>query len=144
MSNKDDLDILNSIYKNCKMASECIDDITMKCDNEELKDYIQKQRIHYDNSCEKVEKRILELGGKPEPVPQKDKMWTEMGIALKTAADSSCSNIAKIMYNGTNMGIVDIAQTVNKAKNADEKTIWQAKQLLSAEERYAQGLKGFL
>ena len=145
MSNKkDDLDILNSIYKNCKMASECIDGITEKCRSEELKDYIQKQRMHYDNSIEKVSKRIRELGGEPVEPPRMDKMAAEMGINMKTAVDSSCSNIAKIMYNGTNMGIVDMSETINRAKNADEKTISQAKQLLSAEERYAQGLKGFL
>lgn len=144
MSKNDDLAILNNIYQNCKMASECIDGITEKCSDENLKDYIQKQRMHYDNSIDKVSRRIRELGGEPEEPPKMDKMATEMGINMKTAMDGSCQNIAKIMYNGTNMGIVDMAKTINKAKNADEKTVSQAKDLLSAEERYAGGLKEFL
>lgn len=144
MSKNDDLEILNSIYKNCKMASECIDGITVKCNNEKLKDYIQKQRMHYDNSIEKVTQRIRELGEEPSEPPKKDRMAAEMGINMKTAMDSSCSNIAKIMYKGTNMGIIDMTETLNKAKNADEKTVSQAKQLLSAEERYAGGLKEFM
>lgn len=144
MSKNDDLAILNNIYQNCKMASECIDGITEKCSDENLKDYIQKQRMHYDNSIDKVSRRIRELGGEPEEPPKMDKMAAEMGINMKTAMDGSCQNIAKIMYNGTNMGIVDMAKTINKAKNADEKTVSQAKDLLSAEERYAGGLKVFL
>ena len=144
MSKKDDLAILNNIYQNCKMASECIDGITEKCSDENLKDYIQKQRMHYDNSIDKVSRRIRELGGEPEEPPKTDKMAAEMGINMKTAMDGSRQNIAKIMYNGTNMGIVDMAKTINKAKNADEKTVSQAKDLLSAEERYAGGLKEFL
>lgn len=144
MSRNDDLAILNNIYQNCKMASECIDGITEKCSNENLKDYIQKQRMHYDNSIDKVSQRIRELGGEPEEPPKKDRMAAEMGINMKTAMNSSCQNIAKIMYNGTNMGIVDMAQTINKAKNAGEKTVSQAKELLSAEERYASGLKEYL
>ncbi len=144
MSKNDDLAILNNIYQNCKMASECIDGITEKCSDENLKDYIQKQRMHYDNSIDKVSRRIRELGGEPEEPPKMDKMAAEMGINMKTAMDGSCQNIAKIMYNGTNMGIVDMAKTINKAKNADEKTVSQAKDLLSAEERYAGGLKEFL
>ncbi len=144
MSKIDDLSILNSIYKNCKMASECIDGITEKCSNEGLKGYIQKQRIHYDNSIEKVTERIRELGGEPIEPPKMDKMMAEMGINMKTAMDSSCGNIAKIMYKGTTMGIVDMTETINKAKNAEEKTVSQAKELLSAEERYADGLKEFL
>lgn len=144
MSKKDDLAILNNIYQNCKMASECIDGITEKCSDENLKDYIQKQRMHYDNSIDKVSRRIRELGGEPEEPPKTDKMAAEMGINMKTAMDGSRQNIAKIMYNGTNMGIVDMAKTINKAKNADEKTVSQAKDLLSTEERYASGLKEFL
>ena len=144
MSKNDDLAILNNIYQNCKMASECIDGITEKCSDENLKDYIQKQRMHYDNSIDKVSRRIRELGGEPEEPPKTDKMAAEMGINMKTAMDGSRQNIAKIMYNGTNMGIVDMAKTINKAKNADEKTVSQAKDLLSAEERYAGGLKEFL
>lgn len=144
MSKNDDLAILNNIYQNCKMASECIDGITEKCSDENLKDYIQKQRMHYDNSIDKVSRRIRELGGEPEEPPKTDKMAAEMGINMKTAMDGSRQNIAKIMYNGTNMGIVDMAKTINKAKNADEKTVSQAKDLLSAEERYASGLKEFL
>ncbi len=144
MSKNDDLEILNSIYKNSKMASDCIDSVTEKCDNDKLKEYIQKQRKHYDNSCEKVASQIRELGGEPAEPPKSSQAMAEMGITMKTFTDRSCSNIAKIMYNGTNMGIVDISETVNHAKNADERVISQAKQLLSAEERYADGLKGFL
>lgn len=144
MSKNDDLKILNNIYKNCKMASDSINEITAKCNNEKLKEYIQKQRKHYDNSIEKVASRIREYGEEPVEPPMKDKMAAEMGINMKTAMDSSCSNIAKIMYKGTNMGIIDMAETLNKAKNADDKTISQAKQLLSAEECYAGGLKEFM
>ena len=71
MSKNDDLAILNNIYQNCKMASECIDGITEKCSDENLKDYIQKQRMHYDNSIDKVSRRIRELGGEPEEPPKK-------------------------------------------------------------------------
>lgn len=144
MSEKDDLEILNCIYKNSKMAAECIDTVADKCEDNELREYISKQRTHYNNSCYKVAKQINELGGKPQETPKYTQMMAEMGIDMKTFADRSKNNIAKIMYNGTNMGIVDIAETVNHAKNADEKTVWEAKQLLSAEERYADGLKKFL
>ena len=48
------------------------------------------------------------------------------------------------MYNGTNMGIVDIARTVNRAKDADQQVLDEAERLLSAEEQYADGLKRFL
>lgn len=144
MSKKDNLDILNSIYQNSKMASDCIEKISDKCSDDKLREYIQKQREHYDNSCEKVAKQIKELGGEPSQPPKNQQLMADMGIEMKTMADRSRTNIAKIVYNGTNMGIIDISETVNHAKEADEEIINQANQLLSAEERYAHGLKGFL
>ena len=144
MSKNDDLEILNCIYKNSKMAADCIDDISDKCNDMELLEYIRKQRGHYSNSCEKVAEQIRERGGKLDEPPKMNRFMAEMGIDMKTAFDNSRTNIAKIMYNGTNMGIVDISKTVNHAVKAEDKIISQAKQLLSAEERYADGLKRFL
>ncbi len=144
MSVKDDLTILNCIYKNGKMAADCIDSVADKCPDDKLRDYIRKQRGHYRNSCDTVSRQIRERGGEPTPPPKMEQFMAEMGIDMKTMMDSSRTNIAKLMYNGTNMGIVDIAETVNHAHEADEKIISQAKELLSAEERYADGLKRFL
>ena len=144
MSRDDDLKILNCIYQNSRMAADCIDKVCEKCPDDKLREYISKQRVHYRNSCDKLTKQIRELGTDPEQPPKTDKFMADMGIDMKTMFDDSRTNIAKIMYNGTNMGIVDIAETVNHATEADEKIISQAKQLLSAEERYADGLKRFL
>ena len=100
--------------------------------------------MHYGNNCDKIAKQIRELGTEPVQPPKADQFMADMGIDMKTMFDSSRTNIAKLMYNGTNMGIVDIAETVNHATEAEDKIISQAKQLLSAEERYADGLKRFL
>ena len=144
MSRDDDLKILNCIYQNSRMAADCIDKVYEKCPDDKLREYISKQRVHYRNSCDKLTKQIRELGTDPEQPPKTDQFMADMGIDMKTMFDDSRTNIAKIMYNGTNMGIVDIAETVNHATEADDKIISQAKQLLSAEERYADGLKRFL
>lgn len=144
MSTKDNIDILNSIYKNSRMAADCIDRVAGKCRDDELRDYIGKQRVHYDNSCKKVKQQIIDMGGKVDYPAKTDRVMAGMGITAKTMMDDSRSNIAKLMYDGTNMGIKDIAKTVNHASQADEETVSEAKQLLSAEERYADGLKRFL
>ena len=68
----------------------------------------------------------------------------KMGIDMKTMFDKNDRKAAELMYNGTNMGIVDIARTVNRAKDADQQVLDEAERLLSAEEQYADGLKRFL
>ena len=68
----------------------------------------------------------------------------KMVFDLKTIFYKNDRKAAELMYNGTNMGIVDIARTVNRAKDADQQVLDEAERLLSAEEQYADGLKRFL
>lgn len=144
MSENHDVQILNCIYKNSKMAVESIQKLSDKCDDRELYDYICKQHNKYEENCRSLERQISQLGAKPEQPPAYTTAMASMGIGMKTMMDSSRSNIAKLMYNGTNMGIVDIAETVNRSHNASYGVLKQAENLLSAEERYADGLKQFL
>lgn len=141
---QDNVDILNSIYKNSKMASECIRHVSSTCKNSGFKEYIEKQGRQYEHNCAEIAEEIRSQNGKVEDVPTYEKFMAKMGIDMKTMLDKSDSKAAELMYNGTNMGIVDIARTVNKARNADQKTLDKAEKLLSAEEQYADGLKRFL
>ncbi len=144
MSENHDVKILNCIYKNSKMAAESIKKVSEKCDDPDLYDYICGQQTKYEENCRSLERQISGLGGTPEQPPAYSTAMASMGISMKTAMDHSKTNIAKLMYNGTNMGIIDIAETVNHAHNASDEILKQAENLLSAEEQYADGLKRFL
>lgn len=144
MLHKHDIEIMNCIYKNSRMASECIKQVSEKCDSAELRDYIDHQQAHYEETCKNLKTEIENGGGEVEPVPAMNTAMAKMGINMKTMMDDSQNNLAKLMYNGTNMGIIDIAETVNHCQNAGENTLRKAEQLLSYEEKYADGLKKFL
>lgn len=141
---QDNIDILNSIYKNSRMASECIREVCAQCENGEFKDYIEAQGHRYEQNCNKIAEEIHSEHGEIESVPKYSEFMAKMGIDMKTMFDKSSNKAAELMYNGTNMGIVDIARTVNHAKKADQQILDEAEHLLSAEERYADGLKRFL
>lgn len=126
------------------MASECIKQVSEKCDSEELREYIDHQQAHYEETCKNLKTEIENGGGEVEPVPAMNTAMAKMGIGMKTMMDDSRTNLAKLMYNGTNMGIIDIAETVNHCQSAGESTLRKAEQLLSYEEKYADGLKKFL
>lgn len=144
MSKNDDLEILNCMFKNSKMAADCINAVADKCSNSDLCDYLRKQETRYNSVCSEIENEMRERGSKPANPPTSDTMMAAMGIKMKTMFDGSAENIAKIAYNGTNMGIVDITQTVHRAGGADDKIVQEAQQLLAAEERYANDLKRYL
>lgn len=144
MSDKQNLEILNSIYKNSKMASDSICQVLEQCDDNNLKKYIAKQQKQYEEDYHKTGRRIREIGGTAENPPAMASFMASAGVDMKTMFDKSRQNIAKLMYNGTNMGIVDITRVLNRASDADGAVIEEAKALLKREQNYADGLKKYL
>lgn len=144
MLKKHDIDILNCIYKNSRMASDSIKQVSGKCEDSELRRYIDRQQAHYEETCKELKSEIESAGGEVEEVPMMETAMAHMGISMKAWNDNSRNNLAKMMYKGTNMGIVDIAETVNHCHDASQHTLDTAERLLSREEQYADGLKKFL
>ena len=144
MLQKHDVNILNSIYKNSRMAYDCTEMMNERCKNRELSSYLSAQQRHYAKACNAAKNILAKNGEKVEKVPKSHLKMARMGIRMKTMRNKTASNVAEIMYKGTNMGIIDIAKTVNTSRNAGDTTRILAEKLLSNEERYANGLKRFL
>lgn len=126
------------------MASDSICQVLEHCDDSGLRDYIAKQQKQYEEDYHKTGRQIRELGGTAENPPISADIAAGAGINMKTMFDKSKQNIAKIMFNGTNMGILDITRVVNRATDADCGVTEQAKSLLMREQKYADGLKKYL
>lgn len=144
MLGKNDIEILNTIYKNSRMAYDCTKQVLAKSADTELNDYLKRQMKHYARNCIDVKNTLAKEGHTARPVPAMQSAMAAMGISMKTMRDHTVGNIAELMYNGTNMGIVDIARSVNHSRNASQDTVRNAETLLSEEEKYADGLKKFL
>lgn len=144
MLDKNDAEILNTIYKNSRMAYDSTKQVMAKCRDTELKDYLKRQLHHYAENCRSAASELNTGHAKVEKVPAMQRAMAYMGISMKTMRDRSASNIAELMYDGTNMGIINIARSVNRSSNASDTTIKRAETLLSCEEKYADGLRKFL
>ena len=144
MLQKNDVDILNTICKNSRMAYDSTKQVIGKCRDKELGEYLKSQKNRYADAFTTARKRLEDAGLSPRSVPVMQSAMAQIGIALKTAVNNDRSHIAELMYDGTNMGIIDIARSVNHSSHAAQETISLAKDLLSGEEKYADGLRKFL
>ncbi len=144
MLDKNDAEILNTIYKNSRMAYDSTKQVSAKCRDDELNNYLRRQMRHYADNCRSAADELQREGMKVEKVPAMQRAMAQMGIFMKTMRDHSSSNIAELMYDGTNMGIINIARSVNRSHSAAERTVQRAETLLSQEEKYADGLRKFL
>lgn len=144
MLHKNDIDILNTICKNSRMAYDSTKQVIGRCRDKELCEYLKSQKNRYAGAFMTAKRRLEDNGSKPRPVPAMQSAMAQIGIAMKTAMNNDRSRIAELMYDGTNMGIIDIARSVNHSSHAAPETISLANDLLSGEEKYADGLRKFL
>ena len=144
MLQRNDIDILNTIYKNSKMAYDSTRQVLSRSKDPELNDYLRRQMQHYANNCIDVKNTLAKDGHSVNQVPAMQSLMASIGITMKTLRNRSRGNIAELMYNGTNMGIIDIARSVNRSHNASPDTRHNAETLLGQEEKYADGLRKFL
>lgn len=148
MSNKirerQNAEILQAVYRNSQMAYEASSDVLKHCKNNMLFREINREKERYKNVAEQAKDELVKRNEVVEDVAPFGKMMSKMGIAVKTATNQSGHNIAKIMVQGTTMGIIDMQHAVNRSHNADPRIKESAERLLRREQEYCESLKKYL
>ena len=98
-------DFLNSIYQNCGVAMQSINDLLDKVQSKNLKEELKSQYKLYDNIKKKCEKVAIDkdLDAKENNWFEKAKMWTS--LKMTTLIDNSTRHIAEMLLLGTVMGL---------------------------------------
>lgn len=139
-----DIEFLNYIYQNAKMGVVGIDNIKAKIYDTELKDLIATQRKEYVSICDEATKLLNELGVGEKDISAMAKVMTYFMANLELLKDDSASNIAKLMIEGSNKGIVEITKKLNGYNNANKKVEKLARKLLVTEQHNIDELKIYL
>ncbi len=137
-------EFLNKIYENAHMASEAIDMLLPKVENEDLSNELNEEKAEYGKFCDGCIKLLEESGKKPKSQNPLSKLGLWSGIQLNTLTDRSDDKIAEIMIQGNDMGVVDITRLLNEYDNLEEKYKNLAESLVSFEEESTQIMKDFL
>ena len=136
--------LLEECNSGCKMGINSMKQISDYIKDEKLKDLVNEYiRKHQD--LEKETSRLLEQSGEEEKEPGPvatafSWVTTEMKIMIK---DDS-GQIAKILTDGSNMGIQSISKAVNQYSHASTDSVALAKRLVKSEENFMRDLKPFL
>lgn len=140
----EDIELLNYIYQNSKMGVVGIDNIKANIKNKELLKIIKEQQNDYYKICTKAIKMLSLTNSERKNITGIAKLMTYMDSQIKMMMDNSDSTIAKMMIEGSNMGIIAITEKLNNYKGTDKKIIKLAKELLKIEEINLEKLKVFL
>ncbi len=142
--NKQSAEILNSVYRNSQMAYEAGSDLLKHCKNNALRHEISEQVLRYKSVAGQTRQELAKRGEPARKVSPYAKTMAKMGIAMKTAKNQSSANLARIMLQGTTMGIIDMQHAVNRSHAAESRIRESAERLLDREQDFCENLKRYL
>lgn len=139
-----EVEFLNFIFKNAEMGIIGIDDVLNVLEDADFADMLNRQKQEYENILKKA-KEILKCYGKDTKENSGlSKVRSNIMVKMGSMMDSSVSNFAKMMMEGTNKGIIEIQEKINNFNVEDEEIIELAKKLLATEERNLEDFKSLL
>lgn len=142
--NRQSAEILNSVFRNAQMAYEASADVLKHCKNNTLRREISAQNARYKSVAGHARQELARRGEAAREASPYAKTMAKMGIAMKTAANQSSANLARIMLQGTTMGIIDMQHAVNRSHAAESRIRESAERLLEREQSFCESLKRYL
>ncbi len=137
------IQFLNLIYQNAQMGLIGIDTVIKKVENEKIAKLIQEQRKEYEEFLEDARKILLKYGAKEEEI-SKLKELSSKAMAEVMTMKKGDSEIAKLMMEGNQKGVLEITAELNQYHGDDEEILNLAKRLLATEEHNREEFKQYL
>ena len=137
-------EFLQYAYKNASMGKSSIDQIIKVVDDETLKSFLHEQINDYEHILEDATKELELLKSEPKDVSKFSEMMTYFSVKMSTVNDNTSSHIAKMLIKGSDMGIIQITETLSNYKRLKPDIRKIGKNLLAIEEKNRTNLKQFL
>lgn len=140
----DDVSFLQLIYKNAEMGIIGIDSVITKINNREMEALLKGQKEEYESICKDADNILKKYGKQKEDISMLAKVSTEVMSGVSLLKNSSTNNIAKMMVEGTNKGIIEITEKINAYNNNDMEIVELANKLKEILENNIEELKKYL
>jgi len=140
----EEVEFLNYIYKNAEMGIIGIDNIIKKVNDEKFEKILNNQKEEYEKVCDEAENILKKYGKQNEEVGTIAKVSTAIMSEMSMLKDDSMQNIAKLMVEGTNKGIIEITEKINSYNNTDAEIVVLATRLKTILEKNIEELKKYL
>ncbi len=136
--------LLEEIYKTTKMGLRATQLIIPKVHSKQLRQKIANQESDYQDIAAKAKQMLRQDGRMPKPERAVQKAVLRSSIQMNTMLDQTPSHIAKLMINGTTMGIVDVTKHLNRFDGADTEVKKLAEDYIINEQKNIDELKKHL
>lgn len=105
--------LLQEIYQGAAMGTESIRLLLPKVKNARFRSDLQTQHQQYQSTGQAAEQALKELGHCPQELTKDQQALLWMGVSCKTLFNQETSHLAKLMIQGSNMGILSLTGVLN-------------------------------
>ncbi len=136
--------VLDVYYRNATMGAQAIEAVLKHSKHPEFRALLEKQLAAYREQQVQTLEKFSINGEKPTDNPTWLKMYSDLGIKFQTLVDESDENLAKLMVEGTNMGIITLLQTMHANPELSHDMEETGHNILKRENAYLESLKQYL
>lgn len=138
-------ELLNYVYQNSQMGVDTLEQLMEITDSRALKECLDRQLEGYRAFHKEAERLLNESGYDEKGLNTFEKVRTYLMVNLQTMKDHSPSHIAKMLIQGSSMGVTEAIKTLRQYETAAEKDIRKLMEdLKDFEEKNIEKLKEFL
>ena len=134
---------LNLIYQNAQMGLIGIDMVIKKVENEKIAKLIGEQKKEYEKFLSDAHEILIKYGAKEEEISKLKELSSKVMATFMTM-NKSDKEIAKLMMEGNQKGVLEITAELNNYDGNDEEILSFARRLLATEEHNREEFKTYL
>lgn len=135
---------LNKLYQCAEMGVVGINTVLDKAHKEEFRNILETQKEEYDHICDSIVTILKKYGCEEKKLGMMAKKSSEMMSEMKTKIDDSDSQIAKMMMEGSNKGIIEVTKIKNEYQGDDEEIKEMIDHFLATEQHNLDEVKKYL
>jgi len=135
---------LNQLYQVAEMGTIGIDSVVDKAHQEEFRNALLAQKKEYANLGDQVVSILKKYGCEEKKIGMMAKKSSEMMSEMKMKIDNSDSQIAKMMMEGNNKGIIEVTKIKNEYDGNDPEIKDIIELFLKTEQNNLEEMKKYL
>ncbi len=126
-----EVEFLKQLHQAAQMGRDTLEHVNGNIGPGELRNAVEKDIFDYSDVCAQVTRKLEEKGETPKPVGKLPRMMAGMMIDMKINDETSDSEVAKMIIDGTTKGVTectsklaDFSDLDNDVKNIGYKLLW--------------------
>ena len=141
-----DMNVLDELNKGSTMGLDAIEFILKKVGDDNFRNVLNNEYNQYKDISRRINNLYDEYTDEKEPheTSPMNKIMTWWGIQMKAMNDKSNSNLAELLINGTNMGIIEGRRLLNQNPNINNEIHSVLGDYVKMQENSVEILKQFL